>query len=85
MGWRGWVVFTAAGSAGAFGYRGDWLAAAGITVAVAAQVAWWVRRRLLATRAALRSLDEMVAVAGSHAKAPRPARNHAAGFQSSSR
>jgi len=78
MTWRGWLAFTAAGSAGALACRGDWLAAAVVSAVILLAVAWRVRRALYATRATLRTLAEMTAVAATYSAVSRPSRPRSA-------
>lgn len=71
MRWRGWLGFACVGAAVALAYRGDWLAMAGAAVAVLVAAVLRFRRECAATRTALRSLDEMVALAGERAAQAR--------------
>jgi len=69
--WRARAAFIALGSAVAFGYRGDWLAVAVAAVVALLPVAWRVRAELATTRARLRTLGEMSAVAEAQCRARR--------------
>lgn len=52
--WRMLLAFAGIGSAGAFAYRGDWLAAGVMLMAVLIPAVLWMRGQLLATRATMR-------------------------------
>lgn len=52
--WRMLLAFAGTGSAAAFAYRGDWLAAGVMLTAVLIPAVLWVRGQLLATRAMIR-------------------------------
>lgn len=65
MTWRAWLAFAGTGSAVALAFRSDWLAAGGAAAAVLVPVVFWVRGQFAATRAMLRGLAEMSAMAAS--------------------
>lgn len=67
----GWLAWASAGAAVALAYRGDWLAACGVAVAVLVPVVLRFRRDLATTRTTLLGLDEMVALAAERAEAAR--------------
>ena len=75
MTWRGLPGFSALGSALAFGYRGDWLAAGVAAVCVLVPAVARLRRELLATRAMLRGFAEMSEAADRLTRQPA-AREH---------
>ena len=71
MRWRSWLAFAGLGCTGAFTYRGDWALAVVAAVCVLVPAVLRFRRNMAATRAALRSLDEMETLAASYAAAAR--------------
>ena len=69
--WRTWLALAVLGSAGAFGYRGDWAWCAGAVSLVLLRVACCFWRDMLATREVLRAFAETMEIAASYSGAAR--------------
>ena len=71
--WRTWLALAVLGSAGAFGYRGDWAWCAGAASLVLLRVACRFWRDMLATREVLRAFAETEAAGARMSLAATPA------------
>ena len=71
--WRTWLALAVLGSAGAFGYRGDWAWCAGAVSLVLLRVACCFWRDMLATREVLRAFAETEALGARMRLAATPA------------
>lgn len=71
--WRTWLALAVLGSAGAFGYRGDWAWCAGAVSLVLLRAARWawcrVSCEMAATREVLRAFAETEALCATYSRA----------------